>query len=191
MPVDMKNVIASTFAAMAKQKGIDKITVKALIDACGISRQTFYYHFQDIMEVVEWSLEQVTQDAVERSLQAESPEKAIGTLISLAMENRTLIRRLLDSQRREQIEKLFVQATRTYLQALIRNRTRKLPVRYEDMEVALDFWAFAEYPACCSSAASTSRWTRTSWRHRSAGCCRKKVKKTQNDAPKPGASFFV
>ena len=58
------------------------------------------------------------------------------------MENRTLIRRLLDSQRREQIEKLFVQATRTYLQALIRNRTRRLPVRYEDMEVALDFWAF-------------------------------------------------
>ena len=142
MPVDMKNVIASTFAAMAKQKGIDKITVKALIDACGISRQTFYYHFQDIMEVVEWSLEQVTQDAAERSLQAESPEKAIGTLISLAMENRTLIRRLLDSQRCEQIEKLFVQATRTYLQALIRNRTRKMPVRYEDMEVALDFWAF-------------------------------------------------
>ena len=108
MPVDMKNVIAGTFATMAKQKGIDKITVKALIDACGISRQTFYYHFQDIMEVVEWSLEQVTQDAVERSLQAESPEDAIGTLISLAMENRTLIRRLLDSQRHEQIEKLFV-----------------------------------------------------------------------------------
>lgn len=53
MPVDMKNVIAGTFATMAKQKGIDKITVKALIDACGISRQTFYYHFQDIMEVVE------------------------------------------------------------------------------------------------------------------------------------------
>ena len=95
MPVDMKNVIASTFAAMAKQKGIDKITVKALIDAWRHFQTDLLLHFQDIMEVVEWSLEQVTQDAVERSLQAESPEDAIGTLISLAMENRTLIRRLL------------------------------------------------------------------------------------------------
>ena len=54
MPVDMKNVIASTFATMAKQKGIDKITVKAMIDACGISRQTFYYHFQDKYELINW-----------------------------------------------------------------------------------------------------------------------------------------
>ena len=67
MPVNMKNVIADTFVSMAKQKPVDKITVKALIEACGVSRQTFYYHFQDIMEVIEWTLEQATQEMLERS----------------------------------------------------------------------------------------------------------------------------
>ena len=142
MPIDMKNIISETFMTMVQKKGIYKITVKALIDACNISRQTFYYHFQDIMEVIEWSMERATQKMLARSLETESPEYAIGILISAAMENRTLIRRLLASQKREQIEKVFVQAVRTYLQNLIRNKANGLALYYSDMELALDFWAF-------------------------------------------------
>ena len=142
MPIDMKTVITTTFVAMVKQKGIDKITVKSLIDACNISRQTFYYHFRDIMEVIEWSLEQATQDMLSRSLKAENPVEALSILISSAVENRTLIFKLLNSQRREQIEQLFVQAARTYLQELIRNRPHQVALDYADTEVALDFWAY-------------------------------------------------
>lgn len=142
MPVDMKNIISSTFVSMVKQKGIDKITVKALIDACNISRQTFYYHFQDIMEVIEWSMEQAARAMLEQSLRADTPEEALGILISSTLNNRELILRLMDSQKREQIEALFVRAVRKYLQEMIRSKTQELSMRYSDMEVALDFWAF-------------------------------------------------
>lgn len=142
MPIDMKAVISRAFVSMVKQKGIDKITVKALIDACGISRQTFYYHFQDIMEVIEWSLERATKETLARSLEADTPQEAFGFLIASAVENRTLIRRLLDSQKRAQMEKMFVQAVRAYLQELIRNKPHKVSMDYADTEVALDFWAF-------------------------------------------------
>lgn len=142
MPIDMKTVISNTFLSMVKQKGIDKITVKALIDACNISRQTFYYHFQDIMEVIEWSLGQATQNMLARSLETASPKEALSVLISSAVENRTLIHKLLDSHKREQMEKLFVQAARTYLKELIRNKPYQVSMDYADTEVALDFWAF-------------------------------------------------
>ncbi len=142
VPVDMKSIIADTLVSMMKQKGIDKITVKSLIEACDISRQTFYYHFQDIMEVIEWSMEQATQNMLARSLDAKTPQDAFYVLISSVAENRALIRKLLDSQRREQIEKLFVHAARTYLEQLIRSKAQAAPLNYSDMEVALDFWAF-------------------------------------------------
>lgn len=141
MPVNMKNIIANTFLVMAKQKPVDKITVKSLIEECGISRQTFYYHFQDIVEVIEWSLEQATEDMLERSLKAESPEEALAVLIAASGENSVLIRKLMNSQKREEIEKLFVQATRTYLQQMIQKK-REFPLNYSYMEVALDFWSF-------------------------------------------------
>ncbi|HIT08228.1 MAG TPA: TetR/AcrR family transcriptional regulator C-terminal domain-containing protein [Candidatus Merdivicinus faecavium] len=142
VPVDMKAVISSAFVNMVKQKGIDKVTVKALIDACHISRQTFYYHFQDLMEVIEWSLERAAKQKLAQSLEADTPEEALAALFSSAFENRTLILRLLDSQRREQIEKLFVQAARTYLRELVRNRHCGLPLDCAGAEVALDFCAF-------------------------------------------------
>lgn len=48
-----KDAISDTFLEILQKKNIDKITVKDISEACGITRQTFYYHFHDIIEVVE------------------------------------------------------------------------------------------------------------------------------------------
>ena len=76
MPTDMKKIIADTFLKMIEHGNIDKITVKALIEECHISRQTFYYHFQDLMDVLEWSVNQGMKKLVEESLKA--PRHAVG-----------------------------------------------------------------------------------------------------------------
>ena len=67
MPGDMKAKIADTLNEILKHKELDKITVKELVDACNISRQSFYYHFQDIMEVVEWYQDQALKQSIEKA----------------------------------------------------------------------------------------------------------------------------
>lgn len=58
MPIDTKRIIANALEEMLRNKSIDKITVSSLIEACGVSRQTFYYHFRDLMDVLEWLAQQ-------------------------------------------------------------------------------------------------------------------------------------
>lgn len=70
----MKRTIAEAFLTLARQKAVDKITVKDLVEECHISRQTFYYHFQDLLEVLEWTFQQMTQQTLERSLRADTPQ---------------------------------------------------------------------------------------------------------------------
>lgn len=142
MPTNMKNVIADTFFTMVKQKGIDKITVKDLVETCHISRQTFYYHFQDILDVIEWSARQAIQKALDASLSEEDPEQAIQKFIAVAVENHALIQKLLQSQKHEYIEKIFVEGLKIYLLELLRRKAPDLPVNYKDAEVALQFYAF-------------------------------------------------
>lgn len=142
MPADMKAIIAQAFKELAQQKSIDKITVKSLIESCGISRQTFYYHFQDIMDVISWSLQQVSEETLARSIKAGTPREALRLLISDVSENRSMIIRLLDSQRRSEIEALFVRTARGSLQEILRQRPVTLPFPYTNLETALDFWAF-------------------------------------------------
>lgn len=142
MLVEMKNIIAETFATLVKQKGIDKVTVKSLIDACHISRQTFYYHFQDIMDVVEWSTQKALQDILSRSLEKDTPQEALDVLISSILENKVLLRKLLDSQRRGEMEHLFMMTARSFFEETLKARGPTLSVSYADLDIALDFFAF-------------------------------------------------
>ena len=128
MPVNVKGMIADTFMQLSREKNVDKITVKDLVERCGISRQTFYYHFQDLLEVIEWSMQQAFQTLLTRSLSSDDPEAVLRDFITASAEADVLLQKLLHSQRREQIEGIMVRSVRTYLQELL------LPFRYCSVE---------------------------------------------------------
>ena len=48
-----KKRIQETFLAMLEQESLDKITVKDLVDRCGMNRNTFYYYYQDLYALLE------------------------------------------------------------------------------------------------------------------------------------------
>lgn len=141
MPMQMKHMITDTLFNMAKKKNIDKITVKDLVESCKISRQTFYYHFQDLFDVIEWGLEQAVQVAIDHSLAAESPQASLEEFVSMVIKNYDFMNCLLRSQRREQIEKLLIKGLRTYLREMIYHRAPQIVLSYADAEVMLDFCA--------------------------------------------------
>ena len=114
MPLDVKAAVADALLELIRRKDADKITVKDLVEVCGISRQTFYYHFKDIVDVVEWAAQQGVQRLVRESLNAATPQEALGVFVDFAVESQPLVQRLLNSQRREAIERIMVDATRTY-----------------------------------------------------------------------------
>lgn len=57
MPVFTKRALVEAFSKVLVKKPFSKITISDITDECGISRMTFYYHFKDIHELVEWTFE--------------------------------------------------------------------------------------------------------------------------------------
>lgn len=53
MTTSTKKAIIASFMHLAAKKPLEKITVRDIVDDCGINRNTFYYHFQDIYAVLE------------------------------------------------------------------------------------------------------------------------------------------
>ena len=51
-----KREIVLMLGQFLQERRLDEITVKDLTEACGISRQAFYYHFSDLYEVVKWGI---------------------------------------------------------------------------------------------------------------------------------------
>ncbi len=51
-----KTIIADTFRGIMAKKSFEKITISDITDQCGLNRQSFYYHFKDKYELLNWIL---------------------------------------------------------------------------------------------------------------------------------------
>lgn len=138
-----KTMISDAFLELSKVKSIDKITVKDIVETCNITRQTFYYHFQDIMDVIEWSFQQRMEEILEKSLQIATLQHAVRTLISLVEEHPKMINRLMSSQKREQTENLLFSTVRAYMKEWIDRNELFMDMKRSDIEIALSFFAYA------------------------------------------------
>lgn len=61
MATKAKSSLISSFLKLVDSSDYDKITVTNLVEVCEISRQTFYYHFDDIDKMVNWAFENETK----------------------------------------------------------------------------------------------------------------------------------
>ncbi len=59
---EIDQLLADSFKELACQAPIEKITVKEITDRAGVIRPTFYNHFQDKYELLEWI---INQDLIE------------------------------------------------------------------------------------------------------------------------------
>ena len=50
-----KKAISFTLKELLLEKPLSKITVNDITERCNINRQTFYYHFESITDLVEWT----------------------------------------------------------------------------------------------------------------------------------------
>lgn len=49
-----KEALASALVALLQEEPLSKISIKDITDSCDISRNTFYYHFRDKYELINW-----------------------------------------------------------------------------------------------------------------------------------------
>ena len=142
MPMETKKAIADAFMLLMQKKSIDKITVKDITESCGIARQSFYYHFQDTLDLVEWIVEQKVYQTVELSLEKQNPVDAIECFVQMAVEGYSMMKKLTNSQRHEQFQKMLIRSIETYLIKIIEHKHPDIPLSRSEAAAASRFYAF-------------------------------------------------
>jgi AcrR family transcriptional regulator len=49
-----KLALGESLKRLLQKKPLSKITITEIVEDCGLNRMTFYYHFKDIYELLEW-----------------------------------------------------------------------------------------------------------------------------------------
>ena len=143
MPIDTKRIIANALEEMLRNKSIDKITVSSLIEACGISRQTFYYHFRDIYDLVEWACQEDARRILDGKRTYTTWQEGFRRILDGLIDNRPFILNVYRSVRREQVETFLFQVTHGLLMGVVEELDPRGEVREEDKAFLADFYKYA------------------------------------------------
>lgn len=90
--------IADAWLSEATRIGSDKVTVQKITEICGISRQTFYKYFQDIIDVMRWSFEREINNIYSEFAATEDPNSAMELFIRRVIGNYNILSKALDSR---------------------------------------------------------------------------------------------
>lgn len=72
-----KNLIASGVKELMLTQSFEKITIRMIAEKAGVIRPTFYYHFQDKYEVLEWIVKSQLLDPIKTMLERGMYEESL------------------------------------------------------------------------------------------------------------------
>lgn len=104
-----KKLLADALKKAMKSKPFSKITVSELIRECGVNRKTFYYHFQDIYDLLKWMLDEEAVQVVRHFDLLTDYESAIRFVMDYTEQNDYLVSCATDPVGREEIKRFFYQ----------------------------------------------------------------------------------
>ena len=102
-----KRAIRETFVEILEKKSLDKITVKDITEHTGISRNTFYYHYQDVPALLEDILDTDADRFIEEYPQLNSIEECLEAAMQFARANRRIIMHIFNSGSSSNIASLW------------------------------------------------------------------------------------
>ena len=88
-------VLAESLIELSAKKPIDKITIKEITDKAGVIRPTFYNHFQDKYELIEWIIKTELLEPIKPLLNAGMIFEAIVLMLNNISANSVFYKKAL------------------------------------------------------------------------------------------------
>lgn len=108
MPSFTKKAIKETFIKLLNQKPLAQITVKDIVQECGINRNSFYYHYEDLPSLVEEIMMEEADRLVEDYPFIESIEECFDAAIEFILNNKKAIFHVYNSINRDIFERYLM-----------------------------------------------------------------------------------
>ena len=91
MPNFTKQAIKASFWKLLNQQPLSQISVRTIVEDCGINRNSFYYHFQDIPSMIEEMIMDEANALIEKYPNINSVDEMIETAFRFTQENKRAI----------------------------------------------------------------------------------------------------
>lgn len=114
-----KTAISASLKKFMEKKPLRKITVSEIIADCDINRNTFYYHFEDIYDLLKWTLEQEAIEVVKKFNFLIDTEDAVRFVIRYVAQNAHMLNCAYDTMGRDELKRFFYNDFITIIRGIV------------------------------------------------------------------------
>ena len=137
-----KRALEQSLKNLLLKKPLTKITVSDIADDCGINRMTFYYHFKDIYDLVEWSCLEDARRALDEKKTYSTWQQGLLQIFEAVQENKPFILNVYRCVHREQVEKYLGPLVDDLLLGIMDEEPRGKNVRSEDKRFIAQVYSY-------------------------------------------------
>ncbi len=138
-----KKAIGYTFKDLLKEKPFNKITVNDIASKCDINRQTFYYHFQDIRDLVEWICTFEVDSILNKNSNVEKWEDKFLLIFKIMEEEKIFVKNIYHSVSVEVLRNNLYRLVYPIIYSEIIEKSKGKNLREEDKKFITDFYKYA------------------------------------------------
>lgn len=138
-----KHALAHSLKSLMEHTPLNKITVKHLVDHCGVNRQTFYYHFQDIYALLGWIYQTEAVESLTEYRSYSTWTDGFYKIFCYIENNKTFCCNTLNSLGRTHLDVYLYEVTHDLIMGVIDELACGIKVRGEDKEFVANFYTLA------------------------------------------------
>ena len=130
-----KIALEAAMQELLREKPLEQIRVRELADRCGIRRQSFYYHFNDVYELLDWSISREREHLLRRQEEFLTWQQVYLDLLRYIVENRAYYQTVLRVRGRERLWGMLEPAFQNVMEGVGEYYRKNIP---EDMTVQME-----------------------------------------------------
>ena len=138
-----KKALAASLKKLLAEKPLDKITIIDIVEECEVNRQTFYYHFKDIYDLVDWIYTSEATKALGNKKTYDTWQQGFLQIFQYVLENKAFVTNTYHSANREHLQRFLYNECYVLLIDVIEEKAAGLSVRDDDKAFIADFYKYA------------------------------------------------
>ena len=138
-----KKALSASLKQLLLEKPLDKISVLDIVNGCGVKRQTFYYHFQDIADLVEWTCLDDASIALSGKDTYKTWQEGFYEVFNLIKKDKAFVLNIYHSVSRDKVEMYLYSIVHKVIKQVVDEISFSYSVKDEDKEFIINFFKYS------------------------------------------------
>lgn len=135
-----RRAIKETFIHLLEERPLNDITVKDIVERCGINRNSFYYHYQDIPALIEEIIKEDAEAIIRAYPSVTTIVDGFDAVIEFASQHRRAILHIYRSVSWEVFERKLMQVCEYFVSSYANTALAQEPIPPEDRKTIVDYY---------------------------------------------------